>query len=1243
VTLTGTVWAPIGPSPLGQAGRQDNGVTTAIAINPNNSNIIYQGTAGGGVWRTTDGGVTWRPIFDRQPSLGIGEPGAIAIDPNDTNTIYVGTMGVNPLRPGVTLAAQAGLFKSTDGGASFISLGSGYPAGNTGNATQFINQSISVVIVDPANSQTIYLASTAGVFRSTDGGLNWTQGTNSAGDARSLVLDTSSPAGSRILYAGISTRGVFQSTNGGQNWNPILTGATKVVSDAIGKPQPPRSFGKVVVDLAPATTPANANGIQVLYASLEGTGGAPDPVGLFRSIDQGANWNQQAAAGMPSAASTPPAGTQGGYSFHMAVDPGSPGDGKKDTIYFGTIRQARSTNSGVNFTAIPTAALHADTRMWGFFPQPAPTPSTVYCGNDGGIFRSTNGGATWTPLNGGGLQSGLFYNMVIRPDATASVTIGSLQDNGLHTTSGVASPAWRTSQGGDGWDAAYDGVTAGRVYGTSGFWPSSANVNTRVFVSTADGTDFPPTIPSGQDITPWLTSGTDTGFYLAPITTDPSTAGIVYASGNQNLWQSRTAGGTGTWRIIGAFAAPGNIAANASVAPSNGNNVVVANGTQVSVTTNALAATVGPPNGVTFTNITFNLPNRVVLRVAFDPNDPTVIYATLGGFNGAPGGHLFRHVLGSGTWTDISPPPDVPFGGLALDGSDTPTTIYVGADLGVLRSVDGGATWTVLDDIHFPRAPVTDLVISRQGGILRAATYGRGVFEFKRPDWPSIAVNLESGLDFETVCDGPEHLTLQVFNVGAGDLIIDSVQRLMGSTGFRVLPSPGTPLIIKQGEEVDFTIEFNPTTPGTTEQATIRIKSNDPGAPVVDLLATGTGGTGSLEVMVADNGDFGEVCLGDFVDKDLVINNRGPCPLQIFGVASTLPEFMVPAVISYPLVVAAGGSIEVPIRFQPSALGPASATITIFSNDPNSPATVDITGTAPPPRLSLSIANSGNFGDTCVGSFHDEPLTLANSGACPLTITGITSSSAEFIVPDVHAFPLLIAPGSAVELILRFQPTSFGPKAATITVTSDDPGGPRSLQVSGNAPSGTLAVSGTTDFGGVELGQHAQQTLTICNVGKCDLHVTRVAFNPPCPCDKVRHRGCGHGCGCGCKGGHGHGRPGGYGDEDPDHDKGYDDRGHEHGKNHGHRGHSDQCCLNFTIVTNPFPAALSPGSCLGVLIEYIPTCDSAACCELVIESDDPETPKRTIFVTGHLRRTLRSALKCWAAQELHEILEAGNC
>ena len=216
--------------------------------------------------------------------------------------------------------------------------------------------------------------------------------------------------------------------------------------------------------------------------------------------------------------------------------------------------------------------------------------------------------------------------------------------------------------------------------------------------------------------------------------------------------------------------------------------------------------------------------------------------------------------------------------------------------------------------------------------------------------------------------------------------------------------------------------------------------------------------------------------------------------------------------------------------------------------------------------------------------------------------------------------------------MLRFQPTQFGPASGTITITSDDPGSPATLEVSGNAPSGKLTLTGTTDFGGVTLGERALLTLSVCNTGKCDLHVSHVGFLPPSPCDCLRRRRCGccdrcRHCGCGHKGGCGH-----------------DEQGHRHEHEHAHHHRRcDQCCLNFTIVANPFPATVHPGSCLGVVIDYVPTCDDSACCELVIVSDDPDDPEHKLFVTGHLRRTLRSALKCWAAQELNELLEAGSC
>src|SRR5207247_6696622 len=155
-----------------------------------------------------------------------------------------------------------------------------------------------------------------------------------------------------------------------------------------------------------------------------------------------------------------------------------------------------------------------------------------------------------------------------------------------------------------------------------------------------------------------------------------------------------------------------------------------------------------------------------VARVAFDPNDPTMIYAVLGGLNT---GHVFRTSIGAAAWTDISPNLNVPFNAIALDGTDNPTAIYAGTDFGVIRSVDGGSSWSVLDDLHFPRVPVFDLVL--RNGMLRAGTYGRGAFAFVQPSGPAIAVDLEHGLAFGAVCQGPQYWSLERVNVGVTALV----------------------------------------------------------------------------------------------------------------------------------------------------------------------------------------------------------------------------------------------------------------------------------------------------------------------------------------------------------------------------------------------------------------------------------------------------------------------------------------
>jgi hypothetical protein len=816
----------------------------------------------------------------------------------------------------------------------------------------------------------------------------------------------------------------------------------------------------------------------------------------------------------------------------MAVDPASPGDVSTDTLLFGCLGQFRSTDSGATFSSISVG--HPDTHTWTMVPQSGGAKTVVYCGCDGGMFVSTDGGVNWSPKNKGGLQTGLFYNIDVKPDAGATVTVGALQDNRLQTTALAPGISWNATFGGDGWDTVYDGGSPPVLYGCSG-GPAST-----IFTSPNDGATFP------TNVTPPWTSADTGGFLLTQIASDPSASGILYASGLQNLWQLRS----GSWRKIATLGTSGNV----NVAPTNGNNVVIAADNRVWLSTNALAATVGPPTGVTFTDITRDLPGRNVARAVFDPVDPTTIYAVVTGFDGVTARNVFRTTVGATNWTNISPVMDLPCGAIAVDGTTTPTTLYVGTDLGVIRSVDGGVSWTVLDDIHLPRAPVFDLAFNAQAGVLRAATYGRGVFEFKKPGGPAIAVSLEDGLVFGTVCCGPDYLTLKIYNVGSADLVITSVQRLFGSTDFAVLGTPLTPLTIQPGEEVDFTVSFTPSTAGVPEKATIRIISNDPAAPFVDIDATGMQGTGALVTAIANAGNFGNVCTGSFADEPLTINNSGTCPLSITGITGSA-DFLAPGVLSYPIVVGAGDSIELAVRFQPSTFGAKSGTITIFSDDPAGTHTVHVSGAVPTPKANLIIANAGNFGRVCVGSFADEPLIVTNSGRCTLTITGIASSSGEFLAPQVISFPITIGPGDALPLSIRFQPASFGAKSATITLSSDDPASPLSIQVSGTAPPGKLTIAGSTTFGGVKACCCSDRTLSVCHTGDCALNVTSVHFKR-----KSRH---------------------------------------------------------WKLLHNPFPEKLRPGSCLPVVIQYHASERCSRICELVIESDDPVTPVKCIEVQAY--------------------------
>ncbi len=1079
--VQGTVWAPIGPSPLlsdgGATPTKLNGRVNSIALNPNNPNVIYQGSAGGGVWRSIDGGKTWTPLSDQQASLGTGKPTALTLDPNNPNVIYVGTSQESELGVNQIQNLSKGILKSSDGGASWIVLGSGFPAGNSGNATNFYGDDVNSIIVEPANSSTLYLGAKSGLYRSTDGGRNWTRGTGpgTSGNVRSLSLDPTSPTGNRILYAGISGLGVVQSQDGGLTWTSILTTATPAVSAAM---PPPCSLVSVFAALAPPAAVPNPAGIQVIYAALDVvTNGAPgplSPVPIFKSTDQGTTWTQVTATGLSGGSVQ----TYQGYILTMGVDPASPGDGVNDIIYWAALGQFKSTDSGANFSSINAG--HADNHTaWTFAKQPS-GPSLVLIGDDGGIFESTDGGATFGGVNGapnslneGGLQTTLFYHSSVKNDATASVSLGALQDNGDIQSTAV--PVWTERVGGDGIDVAFDAINTSEAYGIANTYFG------KTFNSGVD--NFSTAVGGGIPATEFQT-------FANRVNVDPENAELVYFSGASNgLYQSFD-GGT-TFRNIGNLGGPTEV----DVAPGNSNFVAVAVGGTVFFSSNALSATVGPPSGVTFRNLT-GLPGASVTQVAFDPNDPGVLYATVSGIGN---GHVFRRTIASGGWTDISPPVDIPYNALALDGVSVPTTIYVGNDLGVLRSVDGGASWATVDDLHFPNVPVMELKVNSKAGVLQAATFGRGVFQLSNPSGPVIAVNAQNGLKFGLGCAGtPEQLTLQVFNVGNSNLVINSVTRLIGSSDFSVLPNPAPPLIISPAAEVDFTVQYNPTAPGP-QQATIRIASNDPSAPYYDLTATGTGTNAIIDTVIANGGNFGDVCLGSFKDLTLTINNSGGCDLVISNITSNSSQFLVASVLNFPLVIHAGGSLQVPIRFQPTSLGSKSGMISIKSNDPTKPAwVVPVSGNVPPG--SLRISGSTDFGDVCAGTIAEKTISICNVGECNLTVTnvGFNPPCSDFTLIN-NPFPAVVGPGACLNVVIRLTPTTCGSQNCNLQIVSDDTNTPvTNLTVTASTPCPQIDVPSDLGFG-PEVIQSAGSCTTslpfpISNKGECNLTITSITI-----------------------------------------------------------------------------------------------------------------------------------------------------
>ncbi|MBI2843864.1 MAG: choice-of-anchor D domain-containing protein [Armatimonadetes bacterium] len=371
---------------------------------------------------------------------------------------------------------------------------------------------------------------------------------------------------------------------------------------------------------------------------------------------------------------------------------------------------------------------------------------------------------------------------------------------------------------------------------------------------------------------------------------------------------------------------------------------------------------------------------------------------------------------------------------------------------------------------------------------------------FSLPDEPDIRVN--APLDFDEVCPGDKQdIQVSIFNIGGADLLVNSVSVVSGGADFWVLPDPAQPFIVQPGAHVDVTVRFEPSSPGP-KTGTLRIESNDEDQGVLDIEMTGFGGSPQIDTMIANNGNFGDVCLGTFKDLDLTIVNSGGCDLTVISILSSSAEFQVAGIISLPVVIHAGDSLAVPIRLQPTSLGAKAATITITSDDPLTPVkVVDVNGNTPPGDI--RVTGSTDFGDVCPGVLAEKTISICNVGKCNLTVTSVAFEPPclDFTLVN-NPFPAVISPDSCVDVVIRFTPTFVGPKSCTLVIRSDDPDTPViELLVTGNTPAPLIDVPPDLAFPPTVIQRIGPCVsllpFPISNTGTCPLKITAITIGGP--------------------------------------------------------------------------------------------------------------------------------------------------
>jgi photosystem II stability/assembly factor-like uncharacterized protein len=692
-TFGGLDARPIGPAVM-------SGRIAALDAVAGDPHTFWIGSASGGVWKSRDGGTTFRPVFDDH----IQSIGAIRVDPRNPQNVWVGT-GESWTRNSVSIGD--GVYRTTDGGDSWTRAG------------LETTERIARIEVSSADSNTAWVCATGqlwnshedrGVYKTTDGGKSWKKVLYVDADTgcSDLAIDPQEP---RILYAGMwsfrrgpsffrsggKTGGLWRSTDGGETWGKIEKGL------------PEGEKGRIAVAVAPSRT-------SVLYALVE----AKDTA-LYRSENLGESWEKVNNSFNVQ--------VRPFYFAHIVVDPTD-----HNRVYKPGLSLTVSTDGGRTFDGSMNfggGSVHSDHHALWINPK---NPSEMILGTDGGAYISSDRGSRWRHVRS--LPLSQFYRVSYDMDVPYNV-YGGLQDNGSwrgpsRGTAAVLNRDWRNIGFGDGFYAFRDPSDPDVVY-----VEYQGGEISRLRLSTGENRELQPQPGAGE---PDYRYNWNTPIHLSP--NDP---GTIYL-GAQFLFRSRDQGES--WEKI----SPDLTTNNPKLQEQGTSGGITVDNSSAENHTTIYAISESPKNrdviwvgtddgnlqvtrdgGTSWTNVAGNLPGAPpgtwVSHVEASPHDAATAFATLDGHaRGDMKTWIFRTTDYGKTWTSLVRDGLEGYAHTVRQDLKNPDLLFLGTELGLFISVDGGARWARFTGNFPDKVPVRDLVIHPRDHDLIIATHGRGVY-----------------------------------------------------------------------------------------------------------------------------------------------------------------------------------------------------------------------------------------------------------------------------------------------------------------------------------------------------------------------------------------------------------------------------------------------------------------------------------------------------------------------------------